>query len=194
MLVYNKSIDTEYICRILENDEREKSDYKSWYRLSTVRTDINPKFLLDNINVTWNWDKLSMNMPIEFILSNPDLGWTEYICLNKGLAVEIILDASDLYNYKLLSLRRDIPFSFILVNLDKDWLWESLSETYFQYIKDYPDLPWDYSAISINLLDSCKQIPSLTNKKVDLLNDIIDYSYKPGIGSRFKEIFNEFEI
>jgi hypothetical protein len=92
------------------------------------------KYVLDHLNMPWDFDLLSLNdtnISINDILDHPELPWNyENVCFSKNISIKNVLDHPEIpWNIRGISAYCNITF--------RDFI-------------EHPELPWDYSWLNRN--------------------------------------------
>lgn len=115
------------------------------------------KYILENPDFKWDWNIISyMNKKIteDDILGHLDLPWDwQIMSENRYITFKLIEKTKDKpWDWDWLSISNDvipdrnIPWAFILDNLDLDWNWCHLTtrpDITWEYMQDNKHLPWD---------------------------------------------------
>lgn len=124
-------------------------------------------FIRSNPKFKFNWDKLSENMRIRDIVTNPDLPWnTTIVSERKDLdiyhiiaypsfdwnmfrvskninIIDIIANPSIKWNYFAIGFNPSVTIDHIINNPDFNWNWWGLSKSLPHHIiMDYHHFPW----------------------------------------------------
>lgn len=128
---------------------------KNWdWTVLSESVAISSSFISQNIDLPWDLDSLVSSFPWEemlpIVLKNPDKLWHWSWISSWALSNEEIILLDTKLNFAILSLHADLDF--IISNQHYQWSWSNVSDRLDvqlpRYVLEYPDLPWDYSALS----------------------------------------------
>ena len=122
------------------------------------------KFIEDNPDKPWWWDRLSRNPNITFgvVLAYPDKTWSWYsLSLNPNITFDNVLAHPDKpWDWIGLSQHPNITFDIVLAHPNKPWNWKLLSQNpniTFDIVLAHPDKPWHWGWLSRNTFSKAKQ-------------------------------------
>lgn len=116
----------------------------NWSQLS-LNPNITIDFVKQNLYKSWNWDHLSVILPIRDILDNLDLPWNfEYVSQNKSVTQDDLIEYSALpWDFAVLSEHIDV--NFVYANPDLPWNFKALSHRMnLNFIQDNPNKNWSW--------------------------------------------------
>ncbi len=183
-ILINTNIPFKYIKDSLSYYKKLKNDNlldNSYIRI--ISSKVCPETIHDFMKIiNLDEDVLSANtnIPVKFIIDNPTMfRWNWYIITERATIYEITHYDGD-WNWNYISSMRQIPFSFILKNLDKSLNWKKISKYFpLTYMLEYPHLEWNYIDASYNSTLEIKHI--LHNEKADWcwnkLSEVIPITY-----------------
>ncbi len=107
----------------------------------------------------WNWNYLNHNFEWSVFENNPNLPrFYRDLSANTSITIEIVRKNPGVWNYYLLSLNENIPFSVIREDPNlRSWI-TSIPNISWDIIKNNPEFSWDFYQISSN--------PNITQKIV----------------------------
>lgn len=176
-----------------------------WYDLSSnLNININiikDSLKSKKINTNWKWHNISCNPNITWddIVNNPNLPWEwEYVSVNPNITMDIIKSTlkkcSKKYNYKNKDWeyweyemyyqgnrkdKYDYYYEIISINgLKPKWYWREVSANpnlTFEFIRDNPNLNWDWCNISANEFNHAPyfQSDNYRKRQTKIMHDII---------------------
>jgi hypothetical protein len=124
------------------------------YSLLSCNRTLTWDYVLQKLNMPWNWYTLSLKHATPEILNAyPDLPWEwRYLSCNKNLTIEFIAkNINKPWDWTELSYSKVITQDFITSNIDKPWDHELLcyaANVDIEFIKRNPDIKWNWSYIS----------------------------------------------
>jgi hypothetical protein len=158
---------TEFIQRVPANQ-------LDWLDVS-ANPNIPIEFILNNPQYRL-WDRhsvaLNPNVTPAIIRAYPNKHWNwGYISGNQNLTWEFVCENSDKpWNWDLLSANRAVTIDIVKANPDKQWNWDSLSKNpniTLDIIKANPDRPWSFHHMSYNPNLTCEFVMANPDKEWD---------------------------
>jgi hypothetical protein len=125
-----------------------------WSVLSERNVAISSLFIARNIDLPWDLDGLVSSFPwsemLPIVLKNPDKQWHWSWISSWSMSNTEILQLDKKLNFAILSLHADL--NFIVSHPHYQWNWANISDRIDvqlpNYVLKYPELPWDYFALS----------------------------------------------
>ena len=102
-------------------------------------------FVKQNLSKSWDWEGLSMLLPINDILQNLNMPWKfDYVSKNKSVTHNDIMEHPDLpWNFGFLSEHIDV--NFVYANPDLPWDFKALSHRMnLNFIQENPNKNWSW--------------------------------------------------
>jgi hypothetical protein len=186
---WNESDVSEYV-RITCDDIRKYRSIFRWdYKACTRNKSITLRDIFQNMDIKWDMRQISRNPNITFQDHIEHIEFVEFVVPDKikdipDNFVEYFLKRS---SYDDLTKNVFVDVRFFLERRDWMWNWSQISMNRTlraEHVIEYPDLDWDFDAMSRNVFDSdtCMKIARKTCVMSDIHNELIQKTWHP---SRF---------
>ena len=135
LLIPHLPIDVVDFCAISSRvslDWLEQHIELPWdFGIVSIRSDLTDKFVLKNLKWDWDWDAISRNESISWLMvkQHRELPW----------------------NFDILSSRSHLDFELIRTNMDCGWTFSAMSDKIpIAWVLDHIDLGWDWQTVQMN--------------------------------------------
>jgi hypothetical protein len=155
---YNSDLTDDIVAEINGILQNKKTQMITMYNFNSV---------VNDINANWNWEMLSMRVPISFILNNTQYPWA---CFDPVLRPEKMLEYfASVYDKTTYWNWDTVLKNMVAVNEIEGWNWDFLSQYVFtpSFYTKYPELPWNWRIIIKKNLYLNRKFVSL---HIDLIN------------------------
>ena len=161
---------------------------------------IDIEFIRENIDKNWFWVVLSLhrNITIEFVLENLDKSWGwSYLTSNPSIKLEDIISNKhlpwDYGNCGILDRNGEVDMNFVKQHPDLPWDYDTLPAMLdLEDIENHPDINWNYEWICRNQNIPFDFFKRNINKFLYPI-DLVKFAVFSLVGDT-KEIFELFEL
>jgi hypothetical protein len=149
----------KYVCcnkKVSEGILEQNIEKLDWVSLSYYNCNLSWKFIEENINKNWNWDRVS-SFPcinIDIVKAYPDIDWNfSVLSKNKSITIKDIKNNPQLnWDTDMICSNPNLTIEDVLQdrNLFSNWGNITSNESITQdIIEQYTNLPWDIDSIVI---------------------------------------------
>lgn len=137
-----------FITKLFHN---KKKEYKKWdWNILSQKMPL--ENILSHPELSWDCRKVSERITnIDIVLENPDFDWSWDILL-ENLPVDQIMSHLDLpWNYNFITYNKTLTIEFIQDHKKFNWRWDILSEIlHITEIEAHPEYSWSFHSLSKN--------------------------------------------